>query len=102
MVACRKLKQWNMHLISQQVQDKAVAVIGELNPCLVMWRRQAITVVPSCTGLRWGLGMVNSFLAENSLLRRQKKVEQHLRETSLNIVMVKCLGLNKNLHYRCV
>ncbi|KAK4827783.1 hypothetical protein QYF61_021736 [Mycteria americana] len=25
-----------MHLISQQVQDKAVAVLGELNPCLVM------------------------------------------------------------------
>ena len=25
-----------MHLINQQVQDKAVAVLGELNLCLVM------------------------------------------------------------------
>lgn len=36
MVACRKLKQQDMHLISQQVHSKAVAVLGEVNLSLVM------------------------------------------------------------------
>lgn len=41
-----------------------------------------------------GVGMVNSFLAGNNLFRSLTKVEQNLRGTSLNIVMVKCLALN--------
>lgn len=36
MVACRKLMQQGMHLISQQVHNKAVAVLGEASLCLVM------------------------------------------------------------------
>lgn len=49
-----------------------------------------------------GVGMVNSFLAGNNLFRSltKKKVEQNLRGTSLNIVMVKCLALN--LRHECV
>lgn len=49
-----------------------------------------------------GVGMVNSFLAGNNLFRSliKKKVEQNLRGTSLNIVMVKCLALN--LCHECV
>lgn len=67
------------------------------------WRRQKATVGLRCTGLRsqgwvWWI----HFWQETIFLGawQKKKVEQNLRGTSLNIVMVKCLALN--LLHECV
>lgn len=68
------------------------------------WWRWTVTVVLRPTRLRWGGGDGEWFSGRKRLFRRLTKQSRtkYVREISLNVVIMKGLGLNKNLHYRSV
>lgn len=68
----------------------------------IWWWRWTVTVVLSPTRLRWGGGDGEWIFGRKYLFRRLTKQSRtkSMGEISLNVVIMKGLGLNKNLHYR--